>query len=232
MDTNLAVSAEALSTKPYNQCLVCPHLGQTCDGPNFLAMTPDRWVEWCRMRKDMRQVTNSQLADGSGLPKGTVDRVMAGAGGDVRLSTMQSITKWLVGGTWGQYPCHFAALMLDENRPGEAQLEKRAQELQASLNTSEAETQRLRDYIRDTEARHERELSEAKGEAQRKVDFLKEDVSYLREQLARKDMVVRALAICLGVVLTLVIGVLIYDKLNPDVGWFRAALGFALDAGL
>lgn len=91
--------------KPYNKCIACPNLGKRCDGPNFLAMSGERWVEWCKLRKDYLGWSNQNLSDLSGISKPTIDRILAGHGGDIRNSTMEAITKALVNGSWGQFPC-------------------------------------------------------------------------------------------------------------------------------
>lgn len=91
--------------KPYNKCISCKNLGVRCDGPNFLAMSGDRWAEWCKLRKDYLGWSNQNLSDLSGISKPTVDRILAGHAGDVRYSTMEAVTKALVNGTWGQFPC-------------------------------------------------------------------------------------------------------------------------------
>lgn len=91
--------------KPYNKCIACQNLGVRCDGPNFLAMSGERWVEWCKLRKDYLSWSNQNLSDLSGISKPTVDRILSGHGGDIRNSTMEAITKALVNGTWGQFPC-------------------------------------------------------------------------------------------------------------------------------
>lgn len=94
-----------IEEKPYNACLDCANLGKICDGPNFLAMSIERWVEWCRMRKAYLGWTAQQLADKSGVALGSIERIFSGRTKDPLLSTVQLITKALVNGTWGQYPC-------------------------------------------------------------------------------------------------------------------------------
>lgn len=98
-------SPRNVEEKPYNACIDCVNLGKTCDGPNFLAMDIDRWVEWCRLRKIYLGMTNQQLADLSGVAVPSVDRILNGKTKDPMLSTVQHITKALVNGSWGQYPC-------------------------------------------------------------------------------------------------------------------------------
>lgn len=48
-----------------------------------------------------------------------------------------------------------------------------------------------------------------------------ENMEYLKSRIARSDKIIRALGTILGVLVFAVIAVLLYDKLNPTVGWFR-----------
>ena len=98
-------SPETLEEKPYNICISCPKIGQTCDGPNFLAMTVERFCEWCRLRRDYLGWKNQFVADKAGVSKISVDRIMAGDSKDLRISTMQAVAKALVNGVWGHSPC-------------------------------------------------------------------------------------------------------------------------------
>ncbi|MBQ7908470.1 MAG: hypothetical protein IJ311_03120 [Elusimicrobiaceae bacterium] len=104
-NTVINLAEHMTEDKPYNKCIACPNLGVRCDGPNFLAMSGERWVEWCKIRKDYLKWSNQYLSDISGISKPTVDRILSGHGGDIRNSTMEAITKALVNGTWGQFPC-------------------------------------------------------------------------------------------------------------------------------
>ena len=92
--------------KPYDVCLTCPHLGISCDGPNFLAMEFSRWQEWVKARAKMRGMTHQNIADIANLAKGTVDTALATKSTDIRRDTMAAITHAVTGECWGQYPCH------------------------------------------------------------------------------------------------------------------------------
>lgn len=103
-------SPQTLEEKPYNLCINCAHIGKRCDGPNFLAMSTERWCEWCRLRKDYLGWTNAKVAELADVALVSVQRIMSGHVKDLRISTMQAVTKALVAGSWGQYPCVMAEL--------------------------------------------------------------------------------------------------------------------------
>lgn len=89
----------------YNECLSCPKLGITCDGPNFVAMSAHDLLEWCKLRKAKLGLTNAKLADLSGVPKGTIDRLLSSDHSDFKFETVRPILKILVGGSFDGNPC-------------------------------------------------------------------------------------------------------------------------------
>lgn len=95
--------------KPYNACIDCVHLGKECDGPNFLAMTPERFGEWVKLRKQYKGWTVEYLAERSGVSESSLRRIIAGKAGNLMWDTVQPIAQVLVDGSWGQYPCAWAA---------------------------------------------------------------------------------------------------------------------------
>lgn len=149
-------SRRTLEEKPYNRCLNCVHIGKMCDGPNFLAMEIERWCEWCRLRKEYLGWTNAHVAELANVAKISVDRIMSVNVKDLRISTMQAVTKALVNGTWGQYPCVYVA----------------------SGNTvaTTAECEKFNDEIARLRAEHKAELESLRADADKKIAFLKDQV--------------------------------------------------------
>lgn len=156
-------SPETLEEKPYNICISCPKIGQTCDGPNFLAMTIERWCEWCHLRKDHLGWKNQTLADKAMVSKASVDRIMAGDPKDLRITTMQAVTKALVNGAWGQSPCVLVTETEKEIQVDNPVIVAQCQHLQNTLDTLTEEYKAERIAFRE--------------EAQKKIDFLKEQIA-------------------------------------------------------
>ena len=214
-------SPQSLEEKPYNVCLNCVHIGKNCDGPNFLAMTMERWCEWCRLRKDYLGWTNARVAELSELSKVSVDRIMAGNVKDLRNTTMQAITKALINGTWGQYPCAMQTLSEKET-------------VYVDNPAIIEQCKQLREALDNQKVEHKEELQKAHEADQRKVDFLREQIHIKDEQIKekdatlheryefirRKDRVILWLAVLLGVSILLIFVALIIDRLNPDIGFF------------
>ena len=159
-------SPETLEEKPYNICISCSRIGQTCDGPNFLAMSVERWCEWCHLRRDFLGWKNQTIADKSGISKISIDRIMAGDVKDLRITTMQAVSKALVNGTWGQSPCVLVTETEKEIYVDNPAIIAQCQNLQKTLDTLSAD--------------YKAELAIIREEAREKVEFL-------REQIAIKD---------------------------------------------
>ena len=166
-------SPETLEEKPYNICVSCTRIGQTCDGPNFLAMSVERWCEWCKLRRDFLKWKNITIAENAGVSKVSVDRIMAGDVKDLRITTMQAVTKALVNGSWGQYPCALVA-----------ETEK---EIIIDNPVIVAQCQHLQNTLENLTAEHKTELALFREEAQRKITFLREQITFKERQMDAKD---------------------------------------------
>lgn len=166
-------SRRTLEEKPYNRCINCMHIGNLCDGPNFLAMEIERWCEWCRLRKEYLGWSSVHLAELADVSKVSVDRIMNVNSKDIRISTMQAVTRALVNGTWGKYPC---VLVATENVQADA-----------------TECEKLRKEIEQLKADHKAELEALHFENERKINFLREQVKFKEEQMIAKDKLLEAI---------------------------------------
>lgn len=159
-------SPETLEEKPYNICISCPKIGQTCDGPNFLAMSIERFCEWCRLRRDFLGWKNQFVADKASVSKVSVDRIMTGDSKDLRITTMQAVARALVNGVWGHSPC----VLVTETE----------KEIYVDNPVIVAQCQHLQNTLDNLSAEYKAEVVAIRAEAQRKIDFL-------RDQIAIKD---------------------------------------------
>lgn len=139
----------------YEECLTCKKLGISCDGPNFLDMSTTDLLEWCKARKSNLKISNESLAERSGVPKGTIDRLFSSKHYDFKYETIRPLLKVLVGDAWGENPCH-----------SEEHFDERAEE---KIKRLEEETAILKDNLKD-----EREDSA----------FLKEQLKYRQRVIA------------------------------------------------
>ena len=155
-------SPETLEEKPYNICISCPKIGQTCDGPNFLAMSIERFCEWCRLRRDYLGWKNQFVADKASVSKVSVDRIMAGDSKDLRITTMQAVARALVNGVWGHSPCVLVTETEKEIYVDNPVIVAQCQHLQNTLDALSEDYKKEMDYARE--------------EAQKKIDFLMDQV--------------------------------------------------------
>ena len=226
--------ANADPNKPYDICLVCDFLSHSCDGPNFMAMEYCRWVEWANLRIKKMGVTRAKVAEEANLPLSTLNSILSGRTHDIKMSTMRDITKVLVGGSWGQYPCHIAALLMNSE---ELRVDEQIVALQQQLVAEREKSDELRAKLNRYHEFHEKELDTVRKEAQAKIDWLKEHSKtmdgHFKDQKAivtakeavivRKEKTIAALCVIIALLGSLMIGTLIYDKTHPDMGWIQTA---------
>lgn len=230
----MSYSPQTYEEKPYNRCIDCVYIGKECDGPNFLAMSIDRWCEWCRFRKDYIHLTNAEIAERAEVSEATVKKIIAGNTSGLLVDTMQRVTKVLVNGTWGQYPCAMAA----HGEPEE-------------LKAAAEECKRLRDSIADIRSDAQRKIDHLKAQIDQQNRFLQDRYEFLKqkdsvierreaeikqyqeqifemnadakEQKKNKKILIWMLAIAVIMVIALLIliaGALVIDYRNPDRGFF------------
>lgn len=166
--------------KPYDICLRCPFIRVSCDGPNILAMDYPRWVEWVRDRIKTTGLTKASISESSGIPLSTVNSALSGTSYDIRTDTMRRITRVIIGGCWGQYPCHFAALLME----GE---DLEATEDGSKIADLQAEIERLNTELRRVISKAEAQVQEVRREAQLKIDNLKEQVESWKQESRIRD---------------------------------------------
>jgi len=199
-------------SRPYDVCLECPFFSDTCDGPNVLAMSWDRWVEWARIRLHQLGFTYEDWAEKSQIPISTIKSIMTGKTQDSRHSTIRELTRVLVGGCWGQYPCHFASLLMTGQI--EDGIDRQAEELSRELKRAESEADALREQLAASDAKTAAQVEKAEREAEKKIEWLKGNIA---EQRREKNLYRWASVGLVAFVLIL----FAVDLLVGDVGWFR-----------
>lgn len=164
-----------VSEKPYNKCLGCQHRKEgRCDGPRTSAMPLLRWCEFMRDLKKANGLTNQEIADRSGVSIKTIERIMAmNDDKDIMRETARLIEDAIIGSS-NQYPCYLA---FEETVPQDSdKLRDAMLELERVLDDNEDYRKAL-DGIHDS---YKAEMQQIRDEAQRKIDFLREQLD--REQ--------------------------------------------------
>ena len=145
-------------------CITCEDLGVTCKGSSLNAMNVEQQSVWCRFRKEFLGLTNEQIAQGTKYSLTTVANFIAGNLDDVKLTTSHKIMEYLCNGYSGVCPCLKQMITDTAEAPHPINAQK--------IQTLEKEIARL-----------EKQLAEAKDEAQKKID-------YLRADIAKKDALI------------------------------------------
>ncbi len=65
--------------------------------PQIMSLNPSDLINWCRNRKAFLGLSNQKLAEQSGVPVGTIDRIMAGKYTEFRYSSIQPVVSVLIG---------------------------------------------------------------------------------------------------------------------------------------
>lgn len=195
-------NSEGILARPYDLCHACPFIGQSCDGPDCLAMRYERWVVWINEWARKRGLTRARIAEESEHPVSTVNYALSGSAKDIKVSTMADITRVVIGGSWGQYPCHFAALLLRGDIGGESDQAGLAQ-LQKQLEAQAADAQRKIDYLREDVAARDRRIATLDSQALEQHNTIK---SYRRTvTMLIAPMVLFSMY-------------LVYDLMHPEFG--------------
>lgn len=143
----------------FEKCLTCESIkSRLCAGPNYMAMTAKELVAWIVEYQRIHNITNLQLSDASGVPKGTIDGLKYRT--DVRHDTLYPLLKALIeltGGIWGGEPCVATSAETAEKNAKIMQLEEENQRLYGEnkilveeLKRLEEENQRLSNTIANT----------------------------------------------------------------------------------
>ena len=64
---------------------------------SIITLNPSELIKWCRQRKQTLGYSNQKLSDLTGVPIGTIDRILAGKYTEYKYSSIQPIVATLLG---------------------------------------------------------------------------------------------------------------------------------------
>ena len=151
----------------YDRCIKCANLGHGCDGPRTSSMTTDRWCEFMYLLKRLRNVTNEEIADGTGVSLSTIARIMSGSyPNDMRRSTAGAIEDFLIGSRGGS-PCAMdVAPPVYQDNP----------ETLAKLDRLRKDKEQLQKTLENVQSSVSAEIATVREEMQRRIDKLENEV--------------------------------------------------------
>jgi gas vesicle protein len=131
----------------FEKCLTCPSIrGKQCAGPNFMTAPTKEVVEWMIAFQKLNGITNTQWAEKSGVPKGTIDGLKNRT--DVRHDTIYPLIKALIelaGGVWGGESCPVAVSVSSEQRQ---EILRLTEELERAKEASERNARDVKERTR------------------------------------------------------------------------------------
>lgn len=177
--------------KPYNRCISCPHRDERCNGPRTSDMPLYNWCVYMRDMRDFLGLTNAVIAETAGVSVKTIEKIMALKDDqDIMRDTARRIEGAIIGSS-STYPCFLA--YEEENRSDDKQLNDALVELERAL----ADNRDYREALDDIHDSYKAEMETIRAEAQKKIDFLLEQIARLRAdnenlwaEISRKSKIV------------------------------------------
>lgn len=195
----------------YEKCLDCKQLGVDCDGPNLLLLDAVELGHWCNeLRKRRPGMTYDKTAAETGVSKTAVYNFLNSAHPDCRIETARPVAALYIGGNCLGNPCGSVT------NSEKAAYEEKIRQLEKDLAWKD---DKIRD-LQENNASMKTLVTNTNARATQDKDFL-------RSQITNRNKAITALSICLGLCLLLIIGALIVDRINPDIGfiWLRSWFG-------
>lgn len=156
----------------YEKCIKCNRMGESCV-PNLMLLPFADLIMWCIKRQKHLEWTNQVLADKSGVPIGTINRIKAGEYRDCKYSTIKNLLISLIGGTTDEFPC--TDLVEKELRHMET-LEQQA----AMLSAVEQENEALKLRLSTIDEQHRSDIRAIKKEYMEQITFLMDELKAWR----------------------------------------------------
>lgn len=220
------LTIEVTKEKSFNECLTCEYFRNGCSGPNLGATSVERVCEFLQLCRYQLRYTYQQVADLTQLSLVTVKRTLTGKNKDPGLATIQALSSVLVSDPHGKFPCAMH-IVADKTEKTVSQ----CQRLQDIIDGMAEDHKKEIDAI---EEKHKQELEDARTQNERYIKFLEDQVSFKEGQMLtkdktltddyafirRKNRIIAALSIGLVITVLIIVGALIVDKLNSDIGFF------------
>ena len=157
----------------FTKCMKCEQEETICILKLMLLPYPEL-IEWIVKTKRFLGWTLQTLYEKSGIPIGTISRVI-NEEADCKYSTMICMLLALLEGLRAEFPC-------PEVVPSVQHLEKLAKQ-EERLQIFEKENAELRAQIAEQEVRHRNDIRVIRSEYQEQIEDLKEDKRCYREQI-------------------------------------------------
>ena len=159
----------------FDKCITCKKIGESCV-PNLLLLSFPELLKWCAKRQKHLDWTNNDLAEKSKVPVSTINRIKGGDYLDCKYSTMQNLLIALIGGTTDEFSC-------TEQVERELKQKEQLEQQTANFAVTQAENERLKAVLMKIDDQHRSDIRTIKAEYKEQIDFLREDLQFLKEEL-------------------------------------------------
>lgn len=156
----------------FRNCNKCHRRGENCVA-SLMLLPFAELINWCNRRQKFLGWTNQDLADQSGVPISTINRIKSGDYMDCKFSTIQHILIVLIVGTNDELPCT-------------AQVEKEFQHIEdlerqvANLPAIIQENAEMKARLSCIDEMHRSDIRAVKAEYMEQIKFLMEELKAWR----------------------------------------------------
>lgn len=150
------------------KCIDCAHRATDC-AQGLMTLPLKELLAWCKETKKRVGITNTKISEMTGIPIGTLERIMAGKVEDAKFSTIQPIVAALLEFTPG-------VTCPDDDALSAAHLRQRLTE----LTRVESEKEKLELHLAHLRENHAKELETVHADT-------KQLTTYLKEQLKKEE---------------------------------------------
>ena len=156
----------------FEKCIKCTRIGEDCV-PNLMLLPFAELIQWCTNRQKYLGWTNQDLAERSGVPLSTINRIKSGDYMDCKFSTIQRLLITLIGGTKDEFSC--TAQVEKELRHIE-ELERQVENLPAILQ----ENAEMKARLSCLDEQHRNDIRAVKAEYMEQIKFLMDELKAWR----------------------------------------------------
>ena len=156
----------------FEKCIKCTRIGEDCV-PNLMLLPFAELIQWCTNRQKYLGWTNQDLAERSGVPLSTINRIKSGDYMDCKFSTIQRLLITLIGGTKDEFSC--TAQVEKELRHIE-ELERQVENLPAILQ----ENAEMKARLSCLDEQHRNDIRAIKAEYMEQIKFLMDELKAWR----------------------------------------------------
>lgn len=156
----------------FDKCIKCSRIGEDCV-PNLMLLPFAELIQWCTKRQKFLGWTNQDLADRSGVPLSTINRIRSGDYMDCKFSTIKRLLITLIGGTKDEFSC---TAQVERELQHIEELERQVANLPAIIQ----ENAEMKARLSCIDEQHRSDIRAVKAEYMEQIKFLMDELKAWR----------------------------------------------------